>query len=115
MRVEQLERDDVVVDFTSRLLSSLVSTGNLAVIRRILPDAIPWIVFLPEADVEDLLTELVAVARGAAALDNLAPVAILITQWRHTAEVYADPVLLELVTREPAGDFGPVPAGDANA
>ncbi|WP_275410720.1 hypothetical protein [Sinosporangium siamense] len=40
-------------------------------------------------------------------MDNLAPVAILLTQWRHTAEVHADPVLHELITREPEVDFGP--------
>ncbi|GGL35058.1 hypothetical protein [Planomonospora parontospora] len=48
-------------------------------------------------------------ARGATSLDNLAPIAVLLTQWRHTAEVHADPALLALVTREAEGDFGPVP------
>jgi hypothetical protein len=113
MRVEQLERDNVVVDFTTRLLASLVSAENIPVIRRILPDAVPWVVFLPEADIENFLADLVGVARGATAIDNLAPVAVLLAQWRHTAEVYADPVLLEILTRESAGDFGPVPAPDA--
>jgi hypothetical protein len=46
------------------------------------------------------LSELTAVFRGATALDNLAPIALLLTQWRHTAEVYADPYLLEILTRE---------------
>jgi hypothetical protein len=36
-------------------------------------------------------------------------VAVLLTQWRHSAEVYADPALLEILTREPEGDLGPVP------
>jgi hypothetical protein len=115
MRVEQLEQDDVVVDFTSRLLASLVNTENMPVVRRILPDALPWVIFLPESDIEVFLTELVAVARGATALENLAPVAVLLAQWRHTAEVYADPLLLEILTREPAGDFGPAPTPDAES
>jgi hypothetical protein len=34
---------------------------------------------------------------------------VLLTQWRHSAEVYADPVLLEILTTEPDGDMGPVP------
>lgn len=55
------------------------------------------------------LAELVSVGRGAADLDNLAPVAILLAQWRHTAEVHADPALRELISREPEGDLGPVP------
>jgi hypothetical protein len=113
MRVEQLEQDDVVVGFTSRLLASLVNAENMPVVRRILPDALPWVIFLPEPDIEVFLTELVAVACGATALENLAPVAVLLAQWRHTAEIYADPALLEILTREPAGDFGPAPKPDA--
>jgi hypothetical protein len=110
MRIEQLERDESVVEFTARLLAGLVRSENSEVIRRLLPEALPWVIFLPETDFDVFVTELVAVARGATALGNLAPVAVLLTQWRHSAEVYADPVLLEIVTREPEGDLGPVPA-----
>jgi len=110
IRIEQLERDESVVEFTARLLAGLVRSENSEVIRRLLPEAVPWVTFLPDTDFDVFVTELVAVARGAAALGNLAPVAVLLTQWRHSAEVYADPVLLELVTREPEGDLGPVPA-----
>jgi len=110
MRIEQLERDGSVVEFTTRLLAGLVRSENIEMIRRLLPDAVPWVAFLPEADFDAFVTELVAVAQGAAALGNLAPVAVLLAQWRHSAEVYADPVLLEILTREPEGDLGPVPA-----
>src|ERR1019366_7446184 len=106
MRIEQLERDESVVEFTTRLLAGLVRSENIEVIRRLLPDAVPWATFLPEVD----FVAFVAVAGGAAALGNLAPVAVLLTQWRHSAEVHADPVLLEILTREPEGDLGPVPA-----
>ncbi len=106
MRIEQLERDESVVEFTARLLAGLVRSENSEVIRRLLPEAVPWVTFLPETDFDVFVTELVAVARGAAALGNLAPVAVLLTQWRHSAEVYADPVLLDIVTREPEGVLG---------
>ena len=109
MRIEQLERDESVVDFTARLLAGLVRAENVAVIRKLLPDALPWVTFLPQADFDTFVSELVAVAQGATELGNLAPVAVLLTQWRHTAEVFADPVLLEILTREPEGDLGPVP------
>lgn len=111
MRAEQLDRDGVVVDLTARLLAGLVRTQPPAAVRGVLAEALPWVAFLPEADVDQLLTELVAVAQGAASLANLSPVAVLLTQWRHTAEVYADPVLLELLSREPKGDFGPAVVG----
>src|SRR6266705_3925860 len=64
MRIEQLERDESVVEFTTRLLAGLVRSENVGVIRRLLPDAVPWVTFLPEADFDAFVTELVAVARG---------------------------------------------------
>ncbi|MFI5616810.1 hypothetical protein [Streptomyces sp. NPDC051567] len=113
MRVEQMERDASVVDFTSRLLTALARTENIAALRQALPEALPWSTFLPAEDVDTLLRELVVTARGAVALDNLAPIALLLTQWRHSAEVHADPALLALLTREPEGDLGPVPVPGA--
>jgi hypothetical protein len=97
MRIEQLERDASVVDFTTRLLASLVRSENSEVIHAVLVDALPWVTFLPEVDVDVFVTELVTVTRGAVELGNLAPVAVLLTKWRHAAEVYADPALLGLV------------------
>jgi hypothetical protein len=108
MRIDQLEHDGSVVEFTTGLLAGLVKSENTEVIRKLLPDALPWVTFLPSADLDAFVTELVAVARGAAALGNLAPVAVLLTQWRHSAEIYADPALLEILTREPEGDLGAV-------
>ncbi len=101
-----------VVDFTARLLAGLIGQLGAEAVRAALPSAVPWVTFLPESDREAFLAELVAVANGAAALENLAPLAILLTQWRHSAELYADPALLDLVTRDPEADLGPVPPPD---
>jgi hypothetical protein len=109
MSVQQMEQDASIVEFTTRLLAGLVRTENVRALRAVVPDALPWTTFLPADDMETFLAELIATARGAVALDNLAPIAVLLTQWRHTAEVYADPRLLMLLTREPEGDLGPVP------
>jgi hypothetical protein len=97
------------MEFTTRLLAGL-SSENAGLIRRLLPSTVPWVTFLPEVDFDELVTELVDVAQGGAALGNLAPLAVCLTQWRHSAEVYADPVLLDILTRESEGDLGPVPA-----
>ncbi|MEV6101929.1 hypothetical protein [Nocardia sp. NPDC051981] len=117
MRVEQLDAEGAVVDFTSRLLAGLVRRLGADAVREVLPDALPWVTFLPDSDVDQFVTELVSVAQGAASLENLAPLATLLTQWRHTAEIHADPALLALLTREPEGDLGAVeppdlPGGD---
>lgn len=107
MRADQAERDGLVVEFTARLLTGMIRTLPLESVRRVLPDALPWVTFLPGKDVDQLLRELAAVAAGAASIENLTPVSVLLTQWRHTAEVYADPALLDALTREPEGDLGP--------
>jgi hypothetical protein len=109
MRIEQLERDESVLELAVRLLAGLVRSEHVDVVRTLLPEALPWLTFLPDTDFDAFVTELLAVARGAAELGNLAPVAVLLTQWRHSAEVYADPVLFEILTKEPEGDLGPVP------
>ncbi|WP_204013489.1 hypothetical protein [Sphaerimonospora thailandensis] len=114
MRVDQMERDATVVDFTTRLLAGLVRTGNIAALRQALPEALPWSTFLPAEDIDAFLAELVDTARGAVALDNLTPIALLLTQWRHSAEIYADPALSAILTREPDGDLGPVAVPEAS-
>jgi hypothetical protein len=70
--------------------------------------ALMWVTLLPEADFDAFVAEVVDIAQGAAALGILAPLAMCLTQWRHSAEVYADPVLLDILTRESEGDLGPV-------
>lgn len=114
MRFAQLESDAMDVNFTSRLLAGLVRTENINALRQALPEALPWSIFLPPEDVDTLLTELVDTARGAVSLDDLAPIALLLAQWRHSAEIYADPNLHSALTHEPEGDLGPVPVPGAD-
>jgi hypothetical protein len=49
------------------------------------------------------------VGRLAAAVNNLAPISQLLVEWRHTAEIYADPELYAILTAAHEGDHGPVP------
>ncbi|MEV4238479.1 MULTISPECIES: hypothetical protein [unclassified Nocardia] len=83
-------------------------------LRRILPSALPWTTFLPGSAVEDLLRQLVSTLQASVSIDNLAPVSQLLVEWRHTAEIYADPSLLEAATRKLGDDGGPVPRPESD-
>jgi hypothetical protein len=86
--------------------SALVQAGNIDALRQALSEALPWMSFLPAEDVDILISELATAASGTDALDDIA---LLLTQWRHSAEVYADPDLFAILIREPDGDLGPIP------
>ncbi|MGH3696904.1 MAG: hypothetical protein ACRDRX_23475 [Pseudonocardiaceae bacterium] len=88
--------------------------GSVAlVLRRILPQALPWVTFLPTEAVDELIAELVDTLRAAVSIDNLWPVSQLLVKWRHTAEIYADPLPHVAATRELGDDGGPVPRPEA--
>ncbi len=82
--------------------------AQLEEIRQVLAAALPWVRILPDEAVDEFASEFVAVARVAVTVKSLAPVAQLLIEWRHTAEVYADPELYATLSQPHDGDFGPV-------
>lgn len=68
----------------------------------------PWWRFLPAEDVRGFVLEPVDTLRAADALANVAPAVQVITEWRHTAEVHADPELAVRI-RQGVDDYGVVP------
>lgn len=109
MRVGHPEQDTTAIDSASRLLCGLARTASTTALRSALPDTLPWVTFLPTEDVGLLIGELMDAARRTVPRDDLTPIAVLLTQWRHTAEVHADPALYTALTQEPEGDLGPAP------
>jgi hypothetical protein len=63
---------------------------------------LPWAHFLPETDVRSLAEDL-------SSAKTPEEVAQLLTEWRHTAEIYANPDLHHILTRRDTGDAGEVP------
>ena len=59
----------------------------------VLPASFPWVRHLPAHEMRWFSVELVETLGAAAELDNSAAVAQLVTGWKATAEVYADPEL----------------------
>ncbi|MCU4748599.1 hypothetical protein [Streptomyces sp. G-5] len=65
--------DAMPATYDSVAFSELVRGGNVAVLRDVLPDALPWSTFLPERDLDSFIGELVSTAQGAATLHHLSP------------------------------------------
>jgi hypothetical protein len=103
------DQDYAVVTIATRLFVALLRDGDAeGLMMRVLPEVFPWARFLPEDDRRQFLTELVQTMRGADDLENFAPIAQLIVEWRDTAEVHADPAVAAALSQD-AGDFGAVP------
>lgn len=107
MSAERADAEAEVIDLTAYLLAG-IAAREPDLLAELLPTALPWVRFLPAADVTAFIDEFISMARAAASLGNPAAVSQLLTEWRHTAEVHADPELHRALT-QPLGDFGPVP------
>ncbi|MCQ4045781.1 DUF6247 family protein [Streptantibioticus rubrisoli] len=104
------EQDQEVMGATSRLFVEMMRTPQgRTLVLDVLPATFPWVRYLPAHDVREFSVELVDALSAAVEMDNTAAVAQLITEWRHTAEVHADPELYAALTTDSGEDFGPVP------
>lgn len=112
--LESADRADAeaeAMSTTTRLFVSLMKHDEGArALLLALPEVFPWVRFLPAKAVREFLIELVETANACAELDNMAPLEPVITAWRRTAEVHADPELHRALTEPLDGtDHGPVP------
>ncbi|MGH3699170.1 MAG: hypothetical protein ACRDQY_06825 [Pseudonocardiaceae bacterium] len=108
---ERATREDEIMDVSARLLAGFAHDADGALIlHRILPQALPWVTFLPTGAVDELVEELVGTLQAAVSIDNLWPVSQLLVEWRHTAEIYADPQLHTAATRALGDDDGSCPS-----
>lgn len=105
------EQEHAVVSATTRMFVALVRHDEAArsLLVDVVPEAFPWVRFLPIPDIRAFALELVETLRSADTLNNPAPVVQVIAAWQHTAEVHADPDLAARIHLL-EGDFGPVPA-----
>jgi hypothetical protein len=109
---ERAAADTAVVRDTSRLFAEMMRTDPMvmSLAIQVLPAIFPWIRHLPDDAKQEFAAEWLATLTSAAELRNSAPVEVLVAEWRSTAEIYADPWLYDILTRDhDKGDFGPVP------
>lgn len=108
---ERAEQETAVVSAVTRTFVALMQHDDRArtLLVDVIPEAFPWVRFLPLEDRRAFVVELVDVLRAAESLDppNPAPIAQVIAEWQHTAQVHADPELAALLRQE-VEDFGPV-------
>jgi hypothetical protein len=105
------EQEHTMVSVTTRMFVALMQRDEAtrSLLVDVVPEAFPWVRFLPTQDVRAFVLELVETLQAANALDNPAPVVQVIAAWQHTAEVHADPDLAARIHLL-EGDLGPVPA-----
>lgn len=105
------EQDRTVVSAATRMLAAMArrEPGSMELLLDIVPEAFPWVRFLPEADLHAFALELVDTMRAADSVGNSASVAQLLIAWQHTAEVHSDPELLAVLTSDHGEDYGPAP------
>ncbi len=104
------EQNSELVSATTKMFVALMQHDEhaRALLLDVIPEAFPWVRFLPREDVQAFLVELVGTLRAVEELGSPAPVVQVITEWRHTAEVHADPELFAVLTKD-SEDHGPVP------
>lgn len=107
----RVAQDAEVLAASTRMLVAMMKHDEAAraLLLDVVPEAFPWVCFLPEGSVRAFVVELVDVLRAADSVDNLAAAATTIAAWQHTAEVYSDPELLAALTTDDGEDYGPVP------
>jgi hypothetical protein len=110
MSADRADAEAEVIDITARLLAG-VARRSPRLLHELLPTALPWVRFLPAGDIEAMATEFVAATEAAASLGNTAAISQILLEWRHTAEIHADPELHRALT-QPLDDFGPVSRPD---
>jgi len=101
----QAESETVLL--LSRLLFSMVNDADFR--GRVRDIAVmPWQHFLSDADRSQFVEEFVETAAACADLGTLLPLSQLISEWRNTALVHADPALAQALRRTHPGDGGVV-------
>lgn len=105
-------QDEEVVEVAIRLLRAIMSDPVMRSthLLDVLPQVFPWIRFLPAEDKVDFVHELIDVMSASEEIGSPAPVLQTIAEWRNTAQVYADPELLEILRSQVIEDAGDVPA-----
>ncbi len=102
------------VTLLSRMMRSLAKEDPERV-EGVLAEQLPWVTWLPQAELADCLAEILSQLAAGAETGSFEPFTRAVTEWSHTAEVWADPELAKRLTSDFAGDGPEIdPAGIVN-
>jgi len=109
---ERAEQDNAALSSMSRLVNEMMRRNPMVLTMaiQVLPAVFPWVRHLPEKAHPEFAAEWLDALSSGAALGNNAGVETVVSAWRATAEIYADPELFARLTKAHDGtDYGPVP------
>lgn len=115
--VERADRALTEISTIARAFAAVVKHDDGARMAQLaMPEAFPWMRLMPEDAVEEFLEQFADTARACAEINVFAPLTQLVVEWKHTAEIYADPELYEHLTRpiDITEDYGPVTPPEVN-
>ncbi|WP_129843032.1 hypothetical protein [Streptomyces sp. RFCAC02] len=106
----KIEEAAQTVDSMTRMFVALIKNGPDAMhmLTQAVPEAFPWVRFLPQEARREFVAEFLETARAASDLGAVAPLASFIAAWKSTAEVYVDPDLAAQLRQRTEDDLGPV-------
>ncbi len=104
MPADRAEAEREFMSLAVRVLAAVIEQVPDAV-HRLLPTALPWMRHLTSNGARQFGTQFAAVARAG----DAAAASQLVIEWRHTAEIYADPELHRALSANFTGNFGEVP------
>jgi hypothetical protein len=93
-----------------RALRNIVARVPATMIAEALRDEFPWLDLLPVETLPEFVADFVKAAQVSAELEQWSVLAQLLREWKATAAIYADPELLDQLTRPLDEDHGPVPS-----
>jgi len=105
MQADRAEQERNFVETAAKLLGELARRDG-KLVGEVVARVLPWVRFLPADSVQNFINEFVETAIAAGSIGNTAPVAQLLIEWQHTAEIYADPELLAILKAPTFGDYG---------
>jgi hypothetical protein len=96
------------VELVSRMLRAMAKDDPERV-GGFLAEQLPWVRWLPRGQLADCIDDILSQLAAGADTGTFEPFSRAITQWEHTAEVWADPELAQRLTSPFAGDGPEIP------